>query len=67
MTKEERIAKTIKKMDSALLHAKKLYEETLDIEVSYIVGDLQDAVDYLRSLHRKTRTGKKEVQMEMFG
>ena len=64
MTKEEHLQKAITKTSSALLHVQRMAEE--DADLSFIVGDLQRALERLQALHALHITGKKIIQGELF-
>jgi hypothetical protein len=65
MTKDERLQKAIRKVNSAILHTKALAEDGEDVD--FIVGDLQKALDRLYALnYEQHHEGHKLVQMELF-
>lgn len=60
----EHLQKAIIKTNSALLHVQRMAEE--DADLSFIVGDLQRAVERLQALQALHITGKKIIQGELF-
>lgn len=67
MTKNERLQKAIHRTNSALVHAKALYEEMPDDELNYVVGHLQQAFDKLQNINYALHhEGKTVTQMELF-
>lgn len=67
MNGSERLQKAIHRTNSALVHAKALYEEMPDDELNYVVGHLQQALDKLQSINYAiNNNGKTITQMELF-
>lgn len=65
-TKSELIAKTIRKVESAMTQVKKIQAEDLSDDLSYIIGHLDKAADRLNSFNSEHHTGRKITQTEMF-
>lgn len=64
MTKEGHLQKAITKTSSALLHVQRMAEE--DAYLSFIVGDLQRALERLQALYSLVHHGKTIIQGELF-
>ena len=63
----ERLQKAIHRTNSALVHAKALYEEMPDDELNYVIGHLQQAFDKLQNINYALHhDGKTVTQMELF-
>ena len=56
MTKEGHLQKAITKTSSALLHVQRMAEE--DADLSFIVGDLQRALERLQALYSLVHHGQ---------
>ena len=64
MTKEGHLQKAITKTSSALLHVQRMAEE--DADLSFIVGDLQRALERLQALYSLVHHGQTIIQGELF-
>lgn len=64
MTKEGHLQKAITKTSSALLHVQRMAEE--DADLSFIVGDLQRALERLQALYSLVHHGQNIIQGELF-
>lgn len=67
MTTEERLQKALRKVNSALVHVKALYEDKPDDELCYTIGHLQQAYDKLYAInYARHHKGRKVRQTELF-
>ena len=67
MTTDERLQKALRKVNSALVHVKALYEERPDDELCYTLGYLQQAYDKLYAInYANHHEGRKVTQTELF-
>lgn len=64
MTYAEHLQKAINKTNSALFHVQRMAEE--DADLSFVVGDIQRALERLQALQALHITGKKIIQGELF-
>ena len=67
MTKDERLQKVLKRIDSAMLHAEALKEQVNDADIDLALGHLKRAQEMIYSIYYATNhEGKKAEQLTLF-
>lgn len=67
MTKDERLQKVLKRIDSAMLHAEALKEEVNDADIDLALGHLKRAQEMIYSIYYATHhEGKRAEQLTFF-
>ena len=67
MTKDERLQKVLKRIDSAMLHAEALKEEVNDTDIDLALGHLKRAQEMIYSIYYATHhEGKRAEQLTFF-
>lgn len=67
MTKDERLQKVLKRIDSAMLHVEALKEEVHDADIDLALGHLKRAQEIIYSICYATHhEGKKAEQLTLF-
>ena len=67
MTKDERLQKVLKRIDSAMLHAAALKEEVNDADIDLALGHLKRAQEMIYSIYYATHhEGKRAEQLTFF-
>jgi len=67
MTKDERLQKVLKRIDSAMLHAEALKEQVNDADIDLALGHLKRAQEMIYSIYYATHhEGKRAEQLTFF-